>query len=50
MMKTWIVTHSHDFENFETKEIKAENAVMAIVNFEIKYPNEMVSDVKEKEN
>lgn len=49
-MKKWIATHTHDYENFETKEIEAENYVMAIVAFELKYPNEMISDLKEKKD
>ena len=48
-MKEWIITHTHDYENFNTTIIKDVNAVQAIVTFELKYPNEMISEVREKE-
>ena len=49
-MKDWIITHTNDYENFNTTVIKDVNAVQAIVTFELKYPKEMVSEVKEMEN
>lgn len=49
-MKEWIITHTHDYEHFNTTVIEAKNAVMAAVIFEVKYPKEMIREVNEKEN
>lgn len=49
-MKKWIATHTNDCVNFDTKEIEAKTYVDAIVTFEVKYPNEIICDLKEKEN
>lgn len=49
-MKRWIATHTHDCENYETKEIEAPTYTEAVVTFELKYPSEIICDLKEKEN
>lgn len=48
-MKEWIITHTNDCEHFNTTVIKDVNAVEAAVTFQVKYPNEIICDLKEKE-
>ena len=46
-MKKWIVTHTSDCENFKETEISGTSYTDAYVNFSIKYPDEMITELKE---
>lgn len=46
-MKKWTVTHTNDKETFETTEIEGKTFTDAYVNFMVKHPNEMISELEE---
>ena len=46
-MKKWIVTHTHDAENYIDTEIEGTSYTDAYVNFALKYPNEIITELKE---
>ena len=46
-MKKWIVTHTSDAETFKETEISGTSYTDAYVNFSIKYPDEMITELKE---
>ena len=46
-MKNWIVTHTSDMENFKETEICGTSYTDAYVNFSVKYPDEMITELKE---
>ena len=46
-MKKWIVTHSNDFVTLNETEIEGKNYTDAYVNFMVKYPDEMISEIRE---
>ena len=49
-MKKWIVTHTPDAENYKETEVEGTSYTDAFVNFEVKYPGEIVCAIKTKEN
>ena len=49
-MKKWIVTHTSDTQTFKETEINGTSYTDAYVNFSVKYPEEMITEVKEAEN
>lgn len=46
-MKNWIVTHTHDGSVFRNTEIEGKTYTDAYVNFTMKYPEEMITELKE---
>lgn len=48
-MKKWIVTHTSDLElkTLRTTEIEGTSYTDAYVNFMVKYPDEMITELKE---
>ena len=46
-MKKWIVTHTLDGEKFDTTEIEGRTYTDAYVNFSVKYPDKIITDLKE---
>ena len=46
-MKKWIVTHTHDKMTLKTTEIEGETYTDAYVRFSIKYPKEIITELKE---
>lgn len=49
-MKKWIVTHTSDKETFKTTEIEGTTYTNAYLNFSVKYPDEIICELKEVEN
>ena len=49
-MKNWIVTHTSDTKTFKKTEINGTSYTDAYVNFSVKYPDEMITEIIEKEN
>ena len=46
-MKKWTVTHTNDGTTFKDTEIEGKNYTDAYVNFSVKYPDEMITELKE---
>ena len=46
-MKKWIVTHTHDAVNYKETEIEGKSYTDAYVNFCLKYPKEMITELRE---
>lgn len=46
-MKKWIVTHTSDTVTFKETEIEGMTYTDAYVNFSVKYPEEMITELKE---
>jgi hypothetical protein len=49
-MKKWIVTHTSDTVNFKDTEINGTSYTDAYVNFMVKYPDEIITELKEASN
>ena len=48
-MKKWIITHTTDLDlvTLRTTEIEGTSYTDAYVNFMVKYPNEIITELKE---
>ena len=46
-MKKWIVTHTSDTVNYKETEISGTSYTDAYVNFSVKYPDEMITELRE---
>ena len=49
-MKKWLVTHTRDKEHFKTTEIEEITYTRAYLNFSVKYPEEIIYELKEVSN
>lgn len=48
-MRKWVVTHTSDKENFKESEVMGTTYTDAYVNFMCKHPNDLITELKEKE-
>ncbi len=46
-MKKWIATHTKDGSTFRDTEIEGKTYTDAYVNFSVKYPDEIITELKE---
>ena len=49
-MKKWIVKSTSDTETFKETEILGTSYTNAYVNFMVKYPDEMITEIREASN
>lgn len=49
-MKKWVVTHTSDTKTFKETEILGTSYTDAYVNFMVKYPDEMITELREASN